>query len=165
MTIEIASLNQRPDLAPQVASWLWEAFWRAEGHDEAAVAALLTMPQTPPALPQSLVLLAEGCPVGTASLAAGDLEARPLLTPWLAGLYVVPEARRQGHASRLARAVQAVARAQGAAELWLYTNSAERLYTRLGWVCEERLAHGAGEIALMRCDLAQAAGAAMRPEA
>lgn len=154
MTIEIVSLDRRPDLAPQVATWLWEAFWRAQGHGPEAVMAMLALPQAPPALPQSLVLLAEGRPLGTASLAAGDLEARPLLTPWLAGLYVVPEARRQGHASRLVQEVQALAQNQGAAALWLYTGSAERLYTRLGWVCEERLAHGAGEIALMRRALA-----------
>ncbi|MDQ1080463.1 GNAT family N-acetyltransferase [Pseudoroseomonas cervicalis] len=158
MSIEITSLTQRPDLAPQVAAWLWQAFWQAEGHEEAEVMAMLALPQAPPALPRSFVLLRDGVPLGTASLAAGDLEARPLLTPWLAGLYVVPEARRQGHAARLARAVQQAARAQGAAELWLYTDSAEALYERLGWVCVERLPQGAGEIALMRCALEDAAG-------
>ena len=60
MGIEIVSLNQRPDLAPQVAAWLWEAFWRVEGHSEAAVMELLALPQAPPALPLSLVLLEAG---------------------------------------------------------------------------------------------------------
>jgi len=84
---------------------------------------------------------------------AGDLDAMPELTPWLAGLFTIPEARGRGHARRLVARVEAAAREAGYAEVWLYTDTAEKLYVRAGWELVERLPHGAGTLSLMRRDL------------
>jgi GNAT superfamily N-acetyltransferase len=83
-------------------------------------------------MPRTLVLLADGEPVGTASLVAHDLDERPDLTPWLAGMFVAPHARGQGHAARLIAAVEQEAAAASISTLWLYTNTAERVYARGG---------------------------------
>jgi GNAT superfamily N-acetyltransferase len=57
-------------------------------------------------IPRTLVLLVEDEPVGTASLAAHDLDERPDLTPWLTGVFVAPHARGQGYAAELIAAVE-----------------------------------------------------------
>ncbi len=88
---------------------------------------------------QTFVLLVDEAPVGVASLVAHDLDSRPELTPWLAGVFVVPEARGRGHAAHLIAAVEAAGRAAAIPSLWLYTHSAERIYARVGWRTVEYL--------------------------
>jgi predicted GNAT family acetyltransferase len=104
-------------------------------------------------IPQSFVLLVDDEPVGTASITAHDLEERPDLTPWLAGVFVVPEARGQGYACQLVAAVEEEARRASISTLWLYTNTAERIYARVGWRTVETILHDGKPHALMRRDL------------
>jgi len=152
--IRITTIAERPDLAPLVAGWLWEAFWREAGQGLEATRAAVEASAAGGGVPQTFVLLAAGQPVATASLVAGDLDAMPELTPWLAGLFTIPEARGQGHARRLVVQVEAAARQAGYAAVWLYTETAEALYAHAGWELVERLPHGAGTLSLMRRDLA-----------
>ena len=84
-------------------------------------------------MPQCFVLLRDGQPIGTASLASEDLDERPDLTPWLAGVYVIPAQRRQGYAAHLIAAMEAACRSASIPTLWLYTSTAERVYARAGW--------------------------------
>jgi len=149
----ITTIAERPDLAPLVAGWLWEAFWREAGQGLEATRGAVEASAAGDEVPQTFVLLAAGHPVATASLVAGDLDAMPELTPWLAGLFTIPEARGRGHARRLVARVEAAAREAGYAEVWLYTDTAEKLYVRAGWELVERLPHGAGTLSLMRRDL------------
>ena len=72
-------------------------------------------------------------PVGTASLVADDMSDRPELTPWLASVFVLPEWRGQGIASRLVQRVEAEACANGIGYFYLYTPDQQALYRRLGW--------------------------------
>jgi GNAT superfamily N-acetyltransferase len=104
-------------------------------------------------IPRTLVLLVDDKPVGTASLTAHDLEERPDLTPWLAGMFVAPMARGQGHAAQLIAAVEDEARKASSPCLWLYTNTAERIYARAGWRTIETVLHTSKPFALMRRDL------------
>ena len=95
-------------------------------------------------------------PAGTASLAHDDLDSRPDLTPWLAGVYVPPTLRGRGHASALVRHVEGFARAAGVGTLWLYTWTAAPLYAGLGWVhagLEHEIKRN-HQVVLMRRDLA-----------
>jgi GNAT superfamily N-acetyltransferase len=88
------------------------------------------------------------------SLVAHDLASRPELTPWLAGVFVVPQARRRSHATRLTEAVEEACRSAAIPTLWLYTLTAERLYARAGWVTVESFDRHGRPAALMRRDLA-----------
>lgn len=124
---EVVAIADRPDLAPTVSGWLWVAFWRDAGSTRAEVNALVARATARRGPPQCFVLLVDGIPVGTASLAAADLDARPDLTPWLAGVFVVPEVRGRGYATLLVRAVEEAARAAAVRTLWLYTGAAEPL--------------------------------------
>ena len=131
MGFEIAAVSDRPELAPVVAAWLVDAFGYPGGRTVEEVMALVLSPPVGPE--ETFVLFDQGVPVGTASLAHADLEARPDLTPWLAGVVVQPAFRGRGHATALVRRVEASAAAASVPGLLLYTWTAEPLYARLGW--------------------------------
>jgi GNAT superfamily N-acetyltransferase len=152
-TRQVVSTSQRPDLAPVVASWLWGEFWRARGHSLEQTLEAVRISVTAPLMPRTFVLLVDGRPVGTASLAAQDLEERPDLTPWLAGVFVEPEARGRGLAASLIGAVEDECRRAAIPTLWLYTRTAEKVYARAGWRTVETVAHDGKSYALMRRDL------------
>ena len=153
MPMQIVSTAERPDLAPLTARWRWEAFCHeTESLEVVLREAQKTVAETGP-IPKTLVLLVDGEPVGTASLAPEDLDERPDLSPWLAGVFVVPHARGQGYAGRLVTAVEQIAMDAGFSTLWLYTSTAERIYARAGWRTIENPEHRGKVVALMRRDL------------
>ena len=151
MRHSIVSTSNRPDLAAVTARWRWEAFFRKRGQSfEEVLAAAQRVASDDQAMPRTFVLLLDGEPIGTASLVADDLDKRPDLTPWLAGVFVVPSMRKQGHAARLITAVEQAAAKAGFAALWLYTNTAEPVYARAGWERIETLQHNNQPYAVMR---------------
>jgi GNAT superfamily N-acetyltransferase len=154
----VTSTCERPDLAPITARWRWEAFFRDSGRPlEEILAGAARTAAEPRLMSHTFVLLADDEPIGTASLAAHDLDERPDLSPWLAGVFIVPHARGKGHVARLIHAVEARAAGAGIPRLWLYTSQAERIYARLGWMTEAMVQHGGRPFALMKRDLEQGA--------
>jgi GNAT superfamily N-acetyltransferase len=149
MPTTIVSTSDCPDLAPVTARWRWEAFLQHKPFEQVLEDAIRTAAARLP-IPRTLVLLADGEPVGTASLTAHDLDERPDLTPWLAGMFVAPHARRYGYASMLITAIEQAASAAGIATLWLYTGAAERLYASAGWQTVETIERNGRPFALMR---------------
>lgn len=85
-----------------------------------------------------LIALAHGQLLGCAGLARDDLPLRPELGPWLACVYVRPEARGQGLAERLIEGICATARERGHARLYLHTHDRADYYARRGWTLLER---------------------------
>lgn len=104
-------------------------------------------------VPRVFVAMAGDRPVGTASLVVDDMEVRPELTPWLASVFVLPEWRGQGIASRLVRRVEEEAREAGIATFYLYTPDQQALYRRLGWAEREVLCYRGEKVTVMRCRL------------
>ena len=84
-------------------------------------------------LPLTRVAYLDGQPVGNASLLPDDMDTHMDLSPWLASVYVVPEARRQGIGEALCLAVMEDAQRLNMGTLYLYTPDQARLYARLGW--------------------------------
>ena len=115
----IVRTADRTDLVPVVARWLWEEFSRQSGRPLERVHERIAASTATCGPPQTFVLLVDDRPIGTASLVDHDLDTRPDLTPWLAGVFVVPEARGRGHAARLIGAVEAAGRAAAIPSLWL----------------------------------------------
>jgi GNAT superfamily N-acetyltransferase len=148
----IVALSDRPDLAPLVAAWRVGAFFdHPGGYTVEEMTALIRAPAPPPR--EAFVLFAQGEPVGTAALIGSDLDTRPDLTPWLAGLFVLPAFRRHGYATALVRRVEAFAASAGVSTLWLYTSTAEALYARLGWARVGLEDERGQPVVLMRRDL------------
>jgi GNAT superfamily N-acetyltransferase len=99
-----------------------------------------------------LALDAADRPAGTAALMYDDLEGDPR-NPWLASVYVRPEARRRGIAAALVRAVEDAARRMGFPRLHLFTASAPALYAGLGWQAREIRDYRGETITVMDRDL------------
>lgn len=53
--------------------------------------------------------------------------------PWIAGTFVVPDARGRGTGSALMQHAVGQAKRWGIERLYLYTSSAEPFYAALGW--------------------------------
>jgi N-acetylglutamate synthase-like GNAT family acetyltransferase len=153
--IEIVTLAERPDLAPIVAEWLWRNWDRRSGYTYDQTLAYVTDSSAGQAIPQTFVLLVDEQPVGTSSFVAADMKERPDLTPWMASVYVAPEARHRGHVIPLIHAVEAAATAAGILTMWLHTDSAARIYAKAGWRTVEVVQRDGGETpaTLMRRDL------------
>jgi GNAT superfamily N-acetyltransferase len=128
----IVAVSDQPELAPIVAKWRVAAFFDYPGGY--TVEQMTALILEPPNGPEEAFVLFEGeQPVGTAGLVHDDLDARPDLTPWLAGVFVEPAFRQRGYATALVRRVEAFAEAALVPVLWLCTSTAEPLYAKLGW--------------------------------
>jgi GNAT superfamily N-acetyltransferase len=150
----ITTIAERPDLVPVVADWIFQIFGRDENETFADIMQEVANSVSPCGPPQVFILLAGGKPAGTASLVAHDLGERPDLTPWLASVYVVPEARRRGFAAKLVAAVEDAALAASISTLFLYTNTAQSVYQRAGWQRIDTFEKNGRPTALMRRELA-----------
>jgi len=68
----------------------------------------------------------------------GDLDRRPDLGPWLACVFIIPEARGKGLAERLIEGICAQAKASGEKRIYLHTQDQSTYYAKRGWVVLER---------------------------
>ena len=137
--MEIHYLADHRDLVPLIAQWFfgeWACFYPGKGLKdfEAMVAERANRDR----LPLALVALEGGKLLGTGCLKPRDMETRPELTPWLAGMFVAGESRGRGIGAALVRAVEEKAAGLGIGKLYLHTPRSERFYARLGWSVKER---------------------------
>jgi GNAT superfamily N-acetyltransferase len=101
----------------------------------------------------ALVAIANGEPVGTCLLVESEIEPNHDVSPWLAGLFVVPEHRRKGAGAVLVRAIEDHARQRHFSRLYLYTTEAVGFYERLSWEVLDRTNWKGFDTALMVRDL------------
>ena len=78
-----------------------------------------------------------------------DMSTRLDLTPWLAGVFVLPEHRGRGVGERLVAHAMSWAAAQRVETLHLYTRDAVALYQKLGWLESGREFYEGREVQLM----------------
>lgn len=100
-------------------------------------------------VPTVVVALEDGALRGSAMLIASDMDTRPDLAPWLAGVYVLAEHRARGFGSALVRRMESEASALGIRRLYLYTPSASDFYAELGWTVDERCGYLGQEVTVM----------------
>lgn len=86
---------------------------------------------------QCLIALEGDQLLGGAALARADLAHRPDLGPWLACVFVDPDARGQGLAERLIEGICAEAKAKGVARMYLHTQDKHDYYAKRGWTLLE----------------------------
>ena len=154
----IHPLYAAPQHASCVTEWLWRAFG-ADALPRAFFASIVEHSQTPGALPITFVAVEGERLLGTVGLWRCDLISRQDLYPWMAALYVAPEARGQGLAGKLQQHVIGYARAQGYTELFLYS-ACRDFYESFGWqYIGEGLDYPASAVSLYRYDLSLSRGA------
>jgi GNAT superfamily N-acetyltransferase len=103
----------------------------------------------------ALIAKAADEPCGTCLLVESEIEPNHDVSPWLAGLFVVPEHRRKGAGSALVRAIEDQARQRGFSRLHLYTTEAVDFYAKLGWTVLDRTTWKGFDTALMVRDLSE----------
>ncbi|MBZ9783402.1 GNAT family N-acetyltransferase [Pseudomonas sp. REP124] len=85
-----------------------------------------------------LIALDQDRLLGGAALAKADLAHRPDLGPWLACVFITPEARGQGLAERLIEGVCAEAKGNGVSRIYLHTQDQHEYYAKRGWKAVEQ---------------------------
>lgn len=131
-------LADHPDLVPILAEWHHRQ-WSYLAHAATLNQRIARLRQHGRgALPTSFVALLDGAPVGSAALVDNDMTDQSALTPWLANVYVVPEARRHGIGAALVRRAAQEAYALGYHDLYLYTEDQTHFYAQLGWQTVDR---------------------------
>lgn len=151
--LRFETVATRPDLVETVARWHF-AEWGA-GSPSATLAewtAGIRRGVTSGGFPATYLALdpTEGdALVATASLVEADMDTRPDLTPWVAGVFVRPDRRGAGVGSALMRYVVAEAARLGLPRLYLYTHSARAFYERLGWRATEQTHYEGQDVTIM----------------
>jgi GNAT superfamily N-acetyltransferase len=133
--VAIDFLDRHPGLVPTLAAWHHAQWGYLYDHWTLEVAtAELADHATRRTLPTTLVMVEAGELLGSVSLV---LEDAPELcehgSPWLASLYVRPEARGRGLGAQLVQAAVAHAASLAIDELFLFTPEHADFYARLGW--------------------------------
>ncbi|HLG81307.1 MAG TPA: GNAT family N-acetyltransferase [Bradyrhizobium sp.] len=101
----------------------------------------------------ALIAKLGGEPIGTCLLVESEIDPNHDVSPWLAGLFVVPGHRRRGAGAVLVHAIEDQARERGASRLYLYTTAAAGFYAKLGWALLDRTDWKGFDTALMARDL------------
>ena len=149
--MQITHLYEKSEFRPLVSQWIYHEFWQDKaGYSPEYFAALLKNAKSPNRIPLSRLALIDGLPVGTVNLIDNDDEERTHLKPWLAALYVIPEARAQGVGSALVSVCINDAKRLGFHELFLGTDN-PHFYQKLG---AEHYENTRTDIVIMRFELA-----------
>ena len=77
------------------------------------------------------------------------MDDRPELFPWLAGVFVTPERRRQGAGAALVRRIMDEATSLHVSRLYLYTVDSTAFYANLGWSLLEHTAYRGQDVSIM----------------
>lgn len=132
--MRIAPLADWMHLAPRLATWHgdeWADLLPNWGY-QAALDELSTHTRRNE-IPLTLVGLDGDRLLGSVSLLVDDLPGWEHLTPWLASVFVAPEARGLGVGRRLVERATALAGELGHRQLHLFTAGQAEFYRRLGW--------------------------------
>ena len=152
--MKIEYLADYPEQVEKVNDWLYN-YWGAYYNDSSKEDWLddLKKRLNKAEIPTTFIALQEGKFVGTASLIKHDMDNRPELSPWLADVYVPPEHRKQGIASKLVSRVVEETRILGIERLYLFTRNAKEFYLKLGWELKENVKYHGKEVNIMYYDL------------
>jgi len=113
---------------------------------------------SPDGIPFHLLLLANGEPVATAGIhtTVSIMKTCPRFENyryWLALVYTDPQHRNLGYGRMLCQKIEAIARERSAKDIYLFTHTAESMYTKLGWKVLEAVQHKGNLVAVMHKSL------------
>ena len=134
----ISDLRQRRDFLDAVTDRVWRGFWSEHGYPLDSIAALTRKSLGLEPLPFCLVAHTDDAFLGTVSVILSDEEARPDYTPWIAALWVDPQARRRGIGAALVEEAVLRTTSLGIPRVYLATRLPRRaFYENRGWIVRE----------------------------
>ncbi|MCM1991539.1 GNAT family N-acetyltransferase [Oceanirhabdus seepicola] len=135
--IKIENLLLNLEHIELVANWVYQEF--CEGKPDRTVDFVINCfkNRNLNKTPISLIALIDNKCVGVVSIFDNDLETRPELTPWLAGLYVDPNYRCKGVADKLINAVLKICKNMNYDTVFLRTEHTANYYKKHGWTFVE----------------------------
>lgn len=147
----ISNLSDRPEFAADVADRIWNAWWRAEGHELAFIRGLVEENFASTGLPQALVAHDGDAFLGTAHLIDNDLESRPQYSPWVAAVWVEEAHRKAGIGQALVLAAAEVGFTMEFDTVYLCAKPAvSAFYEQMGWQRIEEDVEGLNVFAMKR---------------
>ncbi len=120
--LKIELLADHPEALPMLKDLFeseWEPYYGAEGPGNAETDIKNSANRTE--LPIAVVALVDGNVCGTAALKMESVTSYPDYFPWLAGLLVAPEYRRQGIGEQLISKIENLAKQLGYKEIFVGT--------------------------------------------
>jgi GNAT superfamily N-acetyltransferase len=139
MALLISDLRLRPEFFDIVAMRIWQAWWEADGIPLDHISGRLRDNMNAEPIPLALVAHDGDTFLGTASVIASDLAERPQWTPWVAAVWVEPEARNRGVGSAMVERAAKDCFALGFSRAYLCARPRlSRFYQAMGWTIFER---------------------------
>lgn len=141
---KIVNLADAPEFLEEVSRWLWLEWAKADGYTLEEIIYRTKYASQKDTVPQTLVAVRDGKPVGVVSLWLNDLKTRQDLSPWMATLYVKDEYRNLHIGQQLQKAsIEAVRALNRYPCLYLITKL-DNYYEKLGWQFVEKAPEGGG---------------------
>lgn len=144
-----------PEAVPILARWYFDQWGRdVPGNSFEATCTRISEKLNRDQAPLHIVAVEAGEVLGAAQWKIREMTTYPEREFWLGNVFVSPEARGSGVASRLAEEIAQIAKSHGVAELSLQTERLDGgLYARLGWQPVEQVHYHGNEVLVMQRDL------------
>ena len=149
--MELVLLADHQEAVPVVARWYYDEWGhQVPGSSYATTCDGLRGKLNRDRPPVPIIAVNGRTPIGAAQLKIREMDIFPDREHWLGGVYVAPEARGHGLASKLAARIADIARSFGIDTLYLQTERPDGgLYARLGWRPIERVHHHGMDVLVM----------------
>jgi N-acetylglutamate synthase-like GNAT family acetyltransferase len=139
LSFSISDLRQQPAFFDTVANRIWQAWWKQGGHPLEYISGRLRENMNATPIPFALVAHDGEKFLGTASVIASDLAERPQFTPWVAAVWVEPQARGRGVGAALVDRAARDGFALGVSRVYLCARPPRSgYYEQIGWTVIER---------------------------
>lgn len=109
-------------------------------------------------IPFQLLMTLDGLPVATGGIyqQVGISDVDPKYrkySPWLALVFTTPAMRNLGYATLLCEHIELIAKEMAQSKLYLFTHTAEKLYTKLNWRVIDRVSLKGKNTVVMEKDI------------
>lgn len=151
--MQILDLKVHPEHIPQLAEW-HHVEWAALNPGQTLQQRIDKMQKYlgDELVPSTYIVLDADTLVGSAALIEYDMD-KPGWTPWLASVYIRPEYRKQGIATRLIQHVMNTAGVAGVEKLFLFTPDQSDFYSKRGWSVVSQERYRNHDVTIMKVNL------------